>query len=106
MIYCADDWAEDGEKVKEEDVEWCRIAAEAGDAYAMYILGEMYRWGFGFEENDEEALKWFQRAADLGNIDAKIAFLTMTSDGSKEDRERIEMYIENPEIAVIMEGVE
>lgn len=42
--------------------------AEKGNSDAMCHLGEMYQNGQGVEENFREALKWYKKAADNGNI--------------------------------------
>src|SRR5437867_6649559 len=52
-----------------------RAKAEQGDANAEYQLGLRYYSGFSdgyIAENREEAMKWFQKAADLGNCDAQL----------------------------------
>jgi TPR repeat protein len=47
------------------------IAADKEDAGAMYDLGFMYENGNGVSKDPAEALRWYQKAADLGNEDAK-----------------------------------
>jgi|GEM_PF-1585439 len=42
-------------------------AAHQGDAAAMVNLGNLYRKGLGVNQDDTEALKWYQRAADQGD---------------------------------------
>ena len=48
-----------------------RMAAEKGDAYAMYNLGWMYISGDGVSKDRTEATKWYRKAADKGNEYAK-----------------------------------
>lgn len=51
--------------------EWHPLA-EAGDAYAQYILGMMYSNEYGVEQNYVEAITWYRYAAETG--DAKSQF--------------------------------
>ena len=37
-------------------------------AKAQFNLGELYANGWGVPQNDIEALKWFQRAAEQGDV--------------------------------------
>ena len=50
---------------------WYRKAAEQWHAEAQYLLGRMYRFGEGVEENDAEAEKWFRKAAAQGHKKAR-----------------------------------
>jgi len=45
--------------------ELARSAAAAGEQGAMNILGVMARYGIGRRIDDQEALKWFRKSADL-----------------------------------------
>lgn len=47
-----------------------RKAADAGDSWAMDMLGDMYKRGEGVEQNKMEAFKWYRKAADAGNATA------------------------------------
>ena len=61
-----------------------RIAAENGDALAMYNLGMCYRWGEHGEYADpDQALLWFQRAADAGYVEAEPLVTTFNNDEGK-----------------------
>lgn len=46
--------------------------AKGGDAYSQYALGECYAWGLGIEKNPKEALLWWEKAADNGNLNARL----------------------------------
>ena len=50
-----------------------RKMAEQGDAEAQWRLGTLYLKGDGVWQNDTEAAKWFQRAADQSYIPALTA---------------------------------
>lgn len=45
--------------------------AQRGDAYAQWVLGTRYHNGEGVPQNDVEAMRWFERAADQGYSDAQ-----------------------------------
>ncbi len=58
-----------GVKGKTQSEEWYRRAfnaynkdAENGNPGAMYQISKMYYYGYGVEKNDEEALRWEQKA--------------------------------------------
>lgn len=48
-------------------------AAEAGDARAAWLLGELYARGRGGAPDPARALQWKERAAELGDIAAQFA---------------------------------
>ena len=47
-----------------------RKKAELGDPQAQYELGNCYHNGTNVPENPEAAVRWWQRAANLGHKDA------------------------------------
>jgi|GEM_PF-5882453 len=51
----------------------CKEAADANDQTAMTILGLMYEEGLGVAKDDAEAVTWYRKAADQGNVNAKNA---------------------------------
>lgn len=59
-----------------------RIEAERGNVNAMYILGQLYMTGRGVDKNDEEASKWYFRAAVRGDRNAVNDLFRMTDSGS------------------------
>ena len=54
-----------------------RPLAEQGDANAQLNLGLMYRKGLGVPQDDTEAVKWYQRAAEQGLAQAQILLCAM-----------------------------
>jgi hypothetical protein len=48
-----------------------RPLAEQGNAKAQVALGEMYAFGEGVRESDEQAAIWFRKAADQGDAGAQ-----------------------------------
>lgn len=45
-------------------------AANKGDNIAQYYLGIFYEQGYSVKPNMEESLKWLEKSADAGNVDA------------------------------------
>lgn len=50
----------------EKSVYWIKKSAEDGDAEAAQTLATFYATGDGVKQDDAEALKWYQKAADAG----------------------------------------
>lgn len=46
---------------------WYRKAAEQNDANACYCMALCYMFGFGVIQDDNEAIEWTRKAAELGN---------------------------------------
>jgi len=46
-------------------------AAESGDRNAQYNVGLMHLKGQGVAVNDQEAVRWFRKAAGLGQVEAQ-----------------------------------
>ena len=57
---------------------WETLAQE-GDHRAQYNMGTLYSNGKGVPQNEAEAIKWFQMAADQGNKFAKMSLREITS---------------------------
>jgi len=56
----------------EQGLSFLRLSALAGGIEAQYRIGEIYLFGFDIVEPDkEEALKWFEMAAEQGDVDAQ-----------------------------------
>ena len=43
-----------------------QAAAEQGDADGKYNLGIMYAQGQGVQQDDQQAVQWYRKAADQG----------------------------------------
>ncbi len=56
----------------EQQMAASRAAAEKGDAEAQYKLGERYLTGTGVKRDPQEALKWYQKAAEQGYAPAQF----------------------------------
>ncbi|NYT26862.1 MAG: SEL1-like repeat protein [Candidatus Thiodubiliella endoseptemdiera] len=46
--------------------EWMPLAREGNHAISQYNIAQMYRLGKGVEQDNQEALKWFRKAANQG----------------------------------------
>ena len=58
--------------------------AKAGDAEAQYKLGDCYYWGEeGVVEDKVEAVKWYRKAAEQGNVNAKKALEHISANGAR-----------------------
>ena len=62
-------------------------AAKAGEADAIYILGQMYASGRGVKKDDKRAADYFKEAAELGNANAQqsLGSALMLGEGIKQD---------------------
>jgi TPR repeat protein len=56
--------------------------AEQDNAEAQYYLGLCYREGIGIEKNEEEAVKWFRKAAEQDHYDAQKELARLQSNNS------------------------
>jgi TPR repeat protein len=54
---------------------WLQLAAERGHAYAHYALGRYYDEGKYLPANPGEAIKWYDKAARLGEADAQAGLV-------------------------------
>jgi hypothetical protein len=68
-------------------LELLRQAAEKGDSWAEFSLGNMYRDGTGVPQNYEEALVWYGKASQRGNPagDTEIAWMILRGQGVPQD---------------------
>jgi TPR repeat protein/predicted Ser/Thr protein kinase len=64
--------------------------SETGDAEAQFLLGNIYRWGYGRSRNDYEAFNWFKKSAEQGHLTAqtRLASMFYYGDGTEQDYER------------------
>ncbi|MCZ4279649.1 SEL1-like repeat protein [Kiloniella laminariae] len=60
--------------------------AEAGNPAAQYLVGYMTERGTGTEQNQEQAIHWYRKAAEQGNPDAKqsLARLQLMEEASSK----------------------
>lgn len=55
---------------EKKDVKKLRRIAEGGNMEAQNTLGEKYMFGEDVQQNEEEAIKWFQKAGEQGYVEA------------------------------------
>ncbi|NOQ93464.1 MAG: hypothetical protein GQ547_02385 [Methylophaga sp.] len=60
--HCVDDNAS-----KEQNYINCKASAELGNAYAQYALANLYNSGQGVEQDAEQAVVWYKKAANQNN---------------------------------------
>ena len=53
------------------------MAAKQGQVDAQFRLGVMYDEGQGVSQDQQEAVKWFHLAADLGYVSAQFRLAVM-----------------------------
>lgn len=71
----------------DEAVKYLQPAAEAGDAGAMYELGQMYASGRGIAKDEKAATELFLKAANLGDANAQqnLGSALMLGEGIEQD---------------------
>lgn len=71
----------------EEALKYLQPAADAGDASAMYVLGQMYASGRGVAKDEKAASALFLKAADLGDRNAQqsLGSALMLGEGIEQD---------------------
>ena len=60
---------------------WFSKAAEQGNWFAQFKLGEMYYYGVGVNQNYAEALKWYRKSAAQGIMKAEFSVANMYRNG-------------------------
>ena len=48
-----------------------KTQAEQGNARSSFLLGRLYEMGQGATKNQDEAIKWYERSAKLGDSEAQ-----------------------------------
>ena len=62
---------------------WLSLAAEGGDAEAMYRLGNMYEDGKVKDGNSEMAWSWYVKAANVGNVESQMLLANSLKEQNK-----------------------
>ena len=63
---------EDVEQNYEEAFRWFCMAADQGNAEAMYYLGNMFIHGLGVVQDVGKAAEWYGKSAEKGDMDAQF----------------------------------
>jgi TPR repeat protein len=72
---------QEGRYAEAQDI-W-RTRAAAGDAEAQYQMGWMFRNGYGLAISEQQAISWWQQAADQGHIEAHLALANLYRAGGR-----------------------
>jgi len=67
-----------------EACKWMGIAAENNNLNAIFEYGDMLFEGIGTDQDVEAAIKYYQKAADLGNDDAIMKIAALMGNGDKQ----------------------
>lgn len=62
-------------------IDQLKALADKGDMMAMSILGERYDAGEGVKENNQEAIRWYTKAAERGHIKSQYNLALMYDKG-------------------------
>ena len=74
----------EGYKVDDKKAfKWLSLAAEGGDAEAMYRLGKMYEDGKVKDVNSEMAWSWYVKAANVGNVASQMLLANSLKEQNK-----------------------
>jgi TPR repeat protein len=76
-------------------VKWFRKAAEQGNAFAQFNLGQIYTQGKGVPQDYAEAVKWWRKAAEQGYAGAQYNLGFMYDKGlgvRQDDAEAVKWY--------------
>ena len=72
-----------------ESFPWFKMAANQGHAESCYHIGYRFEHGLGVPMNEKEAAKWYQKAAEQGNENAKNNPIFLSKYGSSDDWYRL-----------------
>lgn len=61
----------------------CRLAGQAGNSHAQYLLGVMYADGLGVEKSSGKAIQWYGKAAAQGNAAARYKLQALQADTAR-----------------------
>jgi hypothetical protein len=67
-------------------------AAQSGDDDAEFYLGALYSAGVGVQQSDEEAFRWFKRAADQGHSHALLIVSGLYAIGRGVPKDNVKAY--------------
>jgi TPR repeat protein len=83
-LKAAECYAKAAEKGNEAAIDTLGNIYEHGNDCIHKELGEIYYIGRGVKKNHSEALRWYIKAAEHGNVDAKIWFQRVAEQGDAE----------------------
>lgn len=79
----------DSGKPSSSEIAQLHSKADAGDATAQVRLGRAYQDGNGVPQSDDEAVKWYRKAAEQGNAEAEndLGLMCRTGSGVEKSKE-------------------
>ena len=66
-----------------------QMAAEQGEHFAMYQLGEMYEGGRAVKQDMQQALAWYEKAAQSGQINASEKLAELYHKGKTDENGQV-----------------
>ncbi len=76
----------------DEGYEWVMKAVSLDNAFAKYMLGEAYEYGWGVGKNEKEAFKWYMIAAKKGVAKAQNTVGVSYFQGNMVDKDTHKAY--------------
>lgn len=70
-----------------DDIKWTLRAAEDGDGYCCYLMGEYYREGKGVPQDKQQAKIWYAKAMENGETEAFDALNGLREEDDASARE-------------------
>ena len=83
-LYMADDYAK---AIRQMDA-----LGREGGIRAQYMMGRMFSEGEGVRQDDDAAAKWYQVAADRGDVVSQLSLGTLYVSGRGVDQNFVEAY--------------
>jgi TPR repeat protein len=71
-------------------IRWLRPAADKGDATAMFMIADLYRYGLGVPTDYAEAMRWSLKSAEGGNVGAMKLIGEMYEKGLGVPEDKVE----------------
>ncbi len=96
-------------KIRQKALKAALLGAAQNSPYWLIVVGEMYRYGVGTEKNEKKAFSYYEKAADLGDVDGivKVGRAYMNGIGVPTDYQKSLYYFEkaaeqdNPEAMIL-----
>lgn len=67
--------------------EQTKVRADAGESWSQYSLGNHYEMGKGVKKDLAQAIRWYRKSAEQGNIDGQGALANLYFEGPAEVRD-------------------
>ncbi len=96
-------------KIRQKALKAALLGAAQNSPYWLIVVGEMYRYGVGTEKNEKKTFSYYEKAADLGDVDGivKVGRAYMNGIGVPTDYQKSLYYFEkaaeqdNPEAMIL-----